>query len=78
MQSLKKIGFIGTGVMGTNMVLNLIKGGHKIAVYNRTKGKAVPLIEKGAIWMDSISNLAKWADIVITIVGYPRTVAYRW
>lgn len=74
MRDLKKIGFIGTGVMGTGMALNLIKGGHTVAVYNRTKGKASPLIEKGAIWMDSVSDLAKWADTVITIVGYPKDV----
>lgn len=73
-ESLNKIGFIGTGVMGSSMALNLMKGGYTLAVYNRTKSKAQPLIEKGALWMDTVAELAKWADIIITIVGYPKDV----
>ena len=70
----KKIGFIGTGVMGASMAMNIIKGGYTLAAFNRTKEKALPLIENGAFWMDSIAELANWADVVITIVGYPKDV----
>ena len=42
------IGFIGTGVMGKSMAKNLIKAGHRVIVYNRTKAKAQELIEMGA------------------------------
>jgi len=72
--SINKIGFVGTGVMGTSMALNLMKGGYTLAVYNRTKSKAQSLIEKGAIWMETVAELAKWADVIITIVGYPKDV----
>ena len=37
---MKKIGFIGIGIMGKSMVRNLMKAGYEVAVYNRTKSKA--------------------------------------
>lgn len=70
----QNVGFIGTGVMGSGMAANIMKGGYKLAVYNRTKAKAAPLIESGALWMDSAKDIAKWADVVITIVSFPKDV----
>ena len=69
------IGWIGTGVMGTSMCSHLMNAGHKAYVYNRSKGKALPLIENGAIWCESPAMVAKQCDIVFTIVGYPQDVA---
>lgn len=69
------IGWIGTGVMGTSMCSHLMNAGHKAYVYNRSKAKAQPLMEKGAIWCESPAMVAKQCDIVFTIVGYPRDVA---
>ena len=69
------IGWIGTGVMGTSMCSHLMNAGHKAYVYNRSKGKALPLIENGAIWCESPAMVAKECDIVFTIVGYPQDVA---
>ncbi|WP_042142367.1 NAD(P)-dependent oxidoreductase [Paucisalibacillus sp. EB02] len=71
---LKNIGFIGTGVMGSSMVQNLLTAGYNVSVYTRTKSKAQPLLNQGAIWKDSISELASTVDAVITIVGYPQDV----
>lgn len=68
------IGFIGTGVMGKSMAKNLIKAGYKLLVYNRTKSKAQELIELGAGWKDSPAEIAKEADVIITMVGYPQDV----
>ncbi|WP_213997123.1 NAD(P)-dependent oxidoreductase [Tepidanaerobacter syntrophicus] len=68
------IGFIGTGVMGKSMAKNLIKAGYELLVYNRTKSKAQELIELGAAWKDSPAEIAKEADAVITMVGYPKDV----
>ena len=42
------IGFIGLGIMGQPMALNLAKAGHKLAVYNRTPGKTAALEAAGA------------------------------
>lgn len=68
------IGFIGTGVMGNSMALNLLKAGHELHIFTRTKQKAVNLLEQGASWHDSIANLAQAVDVIITIVGYPHDV----
>jgi len=68
------IGFIGTGVMGKGMAANLMKAGYKVSVYNRTKAKAQELIEKGAIWKDTIAELAREANVIITMIGYPNDV----
>lgn len=68
------IGFIGTGVMGKSMAMNLMKAGYKVLVYNRTKAKAEELIEKGATWKDTVAEVAREANVIITIVGYPKDV----
>ncbi|MFC4402067.1 NAD(P)-dependent oxidoreductase [Gracilibacillus xinjiangensis] len=70
----KTIGFIGTGVMGRSMAQNLINHGHEVHVYTRTKEKAADLLNNGAIWAESIAELAKKAEMIITIVGYPSDV----
>src|SRR5699024_6871582 len=66
------IGFIGTGVMGKSMAKNLQHAGYSLQVYTRTKAKAQTLIDNGATWKDSVSELAKSAKIIITMVGYPK------
>lgn len=68
------IGFIGIGVMGRSMALHLIEKGYTVFIYNRTKSKAEDVINKGGIWKDTVAELAKVSDVIITIVGYPRDV----
>ncbi len=69
-----KIGFIGTGVMGKGMIRNLLKHSYIVNIYNRTKSKAEELVKDGAILKDSIEELSKDSDVIITIVGYPQDV----
>jgi 2-hydroxy-3-oxopropionate reductase len=64
---MKKIGFIGLGIMGKPMALNLIKAGYKLSVLNTSKA-ASTLIEAGATAFDSIKELSKNSDIVITML----------
>jgi len=71
---LQKIGFIGTGVMGKSMVGHLLAAGYSLMVYNRTKAKAQELLDRGAVWADTVSDMAAQCDIVITMVGYPQDV----
>lgn len=68
------IAFIGTGVMGRSMAAHLQKAGHRLHVYNRTKEKAVALLEAGAQWHDSAGEAAAQADVVITMLGFPTDV----
>lgn len=71
---MKKIGFIGVGVMGKSMVRNLMKNGYEVSIYSRTKEKTLDVIEEGAKWCDNIKSCVKDKDVVITIVGYPKDV----
>ena len=71
---MKKIGFIGIGVMGCAMAANLMKKGYEVSVYTRTKQKAEVLLEKGAKWCDTAAACAKGQDAVITMVGFPNDV----
>lgn len=71
---MKKIGFIGIGVMGKSMVRNLMKSGYEVSVYTRTKSKIIDVLEEGAIWCNDIKSCVKDKDVIITIVGYPKDV----
>ena len=68
------IGFIGTGVMGKSMAMHILEAGYTVNVYNRTKARTKELIQKGAVWNDSVAEIAKNSDLIITIVGYPKDV----
>jgi 3-hydroxyisobutyrate dehydrogenase len=69
-----RIGWIGTGVMGSSMCGHLLAAGFKATVYNRSAEKAKPLVEKGAKLADSPRAVAEASDVVFTIVGYPKDV----
>ncbi len=69
-----KIGWIGTGVMGTSMAGHVQAGGNELFVFNRTKEKAKPLLDKGAQWCDTPALVAEKAEIVFSIVGFPVDV----
>jgi len=68
------VAFVGTGVMGASMAGHLLDAGFPLVVYNRTREKAEPLLDKGAEWAESAGAAAARADITITIVGYPHDV----
>ena len=72
--STTKIGWVGTGVMGRWMCQHLMDLGYSATVYNRTKAKAQPLIDAGATWADSASEVAATSDVIFTIVGFPPDV----
>ena len=63
-----KIAFIGLGIMGKPMALNLLKADFPLTVHSRTKSKAQEVINAGALWADSPAKAAKDADVVITCV----------
>ena len=64
-----KIGFIGLGKMGHPMALNLIKAGHQVTVYNRSKEKTQEHVDAGGHAADSVAELAAASDIVITMIS---------
>lgn len=68
------IGWIGLGVMGLPMATHIIDAGYSLTVYNRTRSKAEPLLEKGAEWADSPREVALASDVIFSIVGFPQDV----
>jgi 3-hydroxyisobutyrate dehydrogenase len=68
------IGWIGTGVMGAPMLTHLLNAGYKAFVFTRSRKKAITLIERGAVWCDSVAELAPRTDVIFTMVGFPADV----
>jgi len=69
-----KIGFIGTGNMGSRMARNLILAGHELTIHDLRKESAQELISLGADWADSPSAAASNSDLVFTSLPGPREV----
>ncbi len=66
---MKKVGFIGLGVMGVAMASNLLRKGFEVAVYNRTSGKAEALLALGAKQLVTPAAVAEASDVVITMIS---------
>jgi 3-hydroxyisobutyrate dehydrogenase len=69
-----RIGWIGTGVMGVSMCGHLMAAGYEATVYNRTRSKSKPLVDRGAKEAVSPREVAATSDVTFTIVGYPHDV----
>ena len=69
-----RIGWIGTGVMGLSMCGHVMERGYSTTVFNRTRAKALPLVEKGAVWVDSPREVVEKSDIIFTVLGFPEDV----
>ena len=68
------VGWIGTGIMGSSMAGHVLQAGYELRVHNRTQAKAETLVAAGAAWADSPATATDGADVVFTIVGFPREV----
>jgi 3-hydroxyisobutyrate dehydrogenase len=69
-----RVGWVGTGVMGTSMCGHVLDAGYSLTITTRTRERAAPLLERGASWADSSADVAAAADVVFSIVGYPSDV----
>lgn len=69
-----RIGFIGTGVMGTGIINNLLRHGNEVTVFNRTRAHAQAVIDNGAKWAPTPAAATKGNDLVFTMVGFPTDV----
>ena len=67
----RKIGFIGLGLMGRPMALNLLKAGHTLTVWNRTSSRAQELASAGATVAKTPREVAAASEILMTIVSDP-------
>lgn len=66
-----RLGFLGLGLMGQPMALNLRRGGHELAVWNRTRAACEPLRETGATVADSPAAVAAASDITFAMLADP-------
>jgi 3-hydroxyisobutyrate dehydrogenase len=71
---MERIGWVGTGVMGSSMCSRLLAAGHPVSVTTRTREKADALVDAGARWADSPAAVARESDVVFVMVGYPADV----
>jgi 3-hydroxyisobutyrate dehydrogenase-like beta-hydroxyacid dehydrogenase len=69
-----KVGFIGLGIMGSRMAGNLLKKGHELVLFNRTKDKAGPLIAQGAVFAETPAKVAESVSVLITMLSEPTAV----
>ncbi len=69
-----KTGFIGLGIMGSRMAANLQKHGYPLAVFNRTRAKAEPLLGPCGTFSDSPAKLAEQVDVLFTMLAHPDAV----
>ncbi len=68
------LGWIGLGIMGKSMCGHVLRAGHEVFVYTRTKASAQDLITHGAKWCQSPAEVAGKSKIVFSMVGYPADV----
>lgn len=66
--SIRRVGLIGTGIMGGPMALNLLKAGFEVAVHSRTRSKAQAVVDAGGQWCDTPRALAAGVEVAISIV----------
>ena len=71
---LRKVGFVGTGIMGSAIAGHILDAGYALTVHTRTKERADPLIARGATWAQSPAMAVEDADVVFTMVGFPEDV----
>jgi 3-hydroxyisobutyrate dehydrogenase-like beta-hydroxyacid dehydrogenase len=69
------LGFIGLGVMGSQLVNRLLSKGHSLVGYNRTRSKAEWLVKKGMNWGDSPRAVAEAADVIFSMVTNSAALA---
>ena len=69
-----KIGWVGSGVMGSSMCGHLLDAGYPVQVFSRTQARADALLERGARWASSPAEAASGAEVVFTMVGLPTDV----
>lgn len=70
-----RVGFVGLGIMGSAMAMNLLKAGHRLIVWNRAAEKADRLVTAGAERADSPREVAMQCEIVISMMADPKAVA---
>jgi|SRR5678816_1379557 len=70
----RNIGFIGVGLMGRGMVHSLLRNGHSLKIYNRTREKAQDAAQGLGTVVDTPAQAAQGSDIIVTMLADPNAV----
>lgn len=70
----KTIGFIGTGLMGRGMARNLVRKGHSVKIYNRTRAKAEDAAKIGGKVVSTPAEAAEGSEVIVTMLADPAAV----
>ncbi|MBB2169846.1 NAD(P)-dependent oxidoreductase [Gluconacetobacter aggeris] len=73
-QQKRRLGFIGLGQMGAPIAVRLLEAGYRVTVHTRTRTSAARVQEAGARWVDSVAEVARAADVILTMLGMPDDV----
>ncbi len=73
-----KVAVLGLGIMGGSIAANIVRAGHSLAVWNRTKTKAQSLLDTGARWAETPKAAAQGADVVISVVADDEAARAAW
>jgi glyoxylate/succinic semialdehyde reductase len=68
------VGLIGLGIMGSGMAANLLRAGHPLVVYNRTRSKADVLVANGAVWAETPAEVGRQSSVLLTMLARPEAV----
>jgi glyoxylate/succinic semialdehyde reductase len=68
------VGLIGLGIMGSGMAANLLRAGHPLVVYNRTRSKADVLVANGAVWAETPAEVGRQSSVLFTMLARPEAV----
>lgn len=77
-QDMKKIGVVGTGIMGAGIAANYLKAGHEVFVWNRNPNKLKPLIDGGAVAVATPKEVAKKAEMVFEVTATDESSRAAW
>lgn len=66
--TIRRVGFVGLGIMGAPMAQNLLKAGFEVTVWNRTSSKCDPLVATGAKGADSPAGVAAASEVTVSCV----------
>jgi len=66
---IKRVGFVGLGIMGTGMARNLLRAGFEVRVWNRTASRMQPLVDEGAAAANSPADAARESEVTIVCVS---------
>jgi len=75
---MKKIGVVGTGIMGAGIVINYLKSGYQVYIWNRNSGKCASLVKEGAVLLSTPKDVVEQSDIIFEVTANDESSSAVW